>query len=79
MYLVRQGLALRVDGSENDGNLIQLLFMKAEQDKNLSQWMKRKQNVYTSTEIQNEIVKVLGVEVLRDLSSNLRGMFNCIL
>ena len=50
-YLGRQGLALRGDGNEKDGNLIQLLLMKAKQDKNLSQWMKRKENFYTSPEI----------------------------
>ena len=72
-YLGRQGLALRGDGNEKDGNLIQLLLMKAKQDKNLSQWMKRKKDVYTSPEIQNEIVKVLGVKVLRELSSSLQS------
>lgn len=72
-YLCRQGLSLRGDGNEKDGNFIQLLLTKAEEDKNLSLWMKRKENVYTSPEIQNEIVKVLGVRVLRELSSSLQS------
>ena len=34
-FLSRQGLALRGDGDESDGNLHQLLQMKAEEDPNL--------------------------------------------
>ena len=45
-FLGRQGLAIRGDGNESDGNLQQLLRMKAEEDPNLSEWLKRKENVY---------------------------------
>ena len=41
-------------------------------DQNLNQWMKRKENVYTSPTIQNEIIKVMGVKLLRDLSHDLQ-------
>ena len=47
--------------------------MKAEQDKNLSQWMNRKETVYTSPKIQKVIVKLLGIKVLREQSSNLQS------
>ena len=36
-FLARQGLALRGDGDEMDGNLSQLLLMKADSNPNLSQ------------------------------------------
>ncbi len=57
-FLGRQGLALRGDKEgdkeEHDGNLRQILKMKSEHDPNLAQWFKRKENVYTSPDIQNE-------------------------
>ena len=44
-FLGRQGLAIRGDGNESDGNLLQ---MKAEEDPTLAEWLKQKENVYTS-------------------------------
>ena len=49
-FLGRQGLAIRGDGDESDSNFKQLLLMAAE-DPNLTEWLKRKENVYTSPEI----------------------------
>ena len=72
-FLGRQGLAIRGDGNELDVNFQQLLRMKAEEDSNLGEWLKRKENVYTSPEIQNEIIKVMGLQVLRDISADLQG------
>ena len=72
-YLGRQGLAFRGDGNESDGNFHQLLRMKAEEDPNLDEWLRRKENVYTSPEIQDEIVKVMGLQVLRNVSADLQS------
>ena len=44
-FLCRQGLSLRGDGTETDGNLQQLLKMKAKEDPNLAEWLRRKENV----------------------------------
>ena len=63
-FLCRQGLAMRGDGDESDSNLHQLLKMKSEDDTNLNNWLKRKENVYTSPDIQNEIIKVMALQVL---------------
>ena len=70
-FLCRQGLALR--GDNEDGNLTQLLLMRAESDPNLKDWMKRKQNVYTSPDIQNEIIKLFGTTLLRGLVSEIQS------
>ena len=67
-FLCRQGLALRGDKDETNGKLHQLLSMKAEEDSNLKEWLQRKQNVYTSPDIQNEIVKLMGLQILRNIS-----------
>ena len=47
-YLARQGLALRGDGCEKDGNFMQLLKLKGEDDEALINWLQRKVNKYTS-------------------------------
>ena len=40
-FLSRQGLALRGNKDESNGNLCQLLFNKAEEDTNLTEWLKK--------------------------------------
>ena len=63
-FLSKQELAIRGDGDDSDGNVQQLLQMKAEEDPNLAQWLRRKENVYTSPDIQNELIKMMGLQVL---------------
>ena len=70
-YLGRQGLALRGDGNESDGNLIQLL--KLEGDQFTLDWLQRKCNKYTSHEIQNELLKFMALHVLRNIGKNLQA------
>lgn len=72
-FLSRQGLAMRGGGDEADGNLKQLLQMKAEEDPNLAEWLKRKENVYTSPDIQNEILKLMGLQILRSISTQVQN------
>ena len=71
-FLGRQGLAIRGDGTETDSNLQQLLKMKADEDSNLTEWLKRKENVYTSPDIQKEVIKLMGHQVFRDISGDLQ-------
>jgi len=71
-YLARQGLPLRGDGSEEDGNFLQLLQLKGEDDAGLLEWMKRKVNRYTSHDIQNEVLKVMATNILRTVSKCLQ-------
>ena len=55
-FLCRQGLSLRGHGTEADGNLQQLLKMKAK-DCNLAEWLRRKDNVYISPELPSSEYK----------------------
>ena len=71
-YLCQQGLSLRGDKEEKDGNLNQLLKMKGEKDDILANWLKRKENVYTSPQIQNEMIKVRGLSILRSKVAELK-------
>jgi len=50
-----------------------LLCLKAGDDSNLSDWLKRKENVYTSPDIQNEIIKILGYHVLQSITKKLHS------
>ena len=45
-FLCRQGLPLRGDGTKADGNLQQLLKMKAKEDHNLAEWLRRKEGQF---------------------------------
>ena len=79
-FLCRQGLVLKGGGDGLDGNLHQLLLMKAEQDPNLAEWLQRKGNVYTSPDTQNKPVKTLGITILHDLASDLQSSpFICLM
>lgn len=72
MYLARQSIAFRGDGDEADSNFIQLLHLRACDDPRVKDWLKKKANKYTSPEIQNEILEVMALEVIRKLASQLQ-------
>ena len=72
-FLSRQGLTFRGDGDESDSNLKQLLCLQSEKDHNLAHWLKQKKNVYTSRQIQNEMIKTLGLQVLRNIATDIHN------
>ena len=72
-FLNRQGVAFRGDGDESDGNLQQLLCLQSEKDPNLAHWLKRKKNVYSRPQIQNEMIKTLGLQVLRNIATDIHN------
>ena len=65
-------MAIGRDGNELGGNFYQLLRMKAEEDPNLAEWLRLKENIYTSPEIQNKIIMVMGLHMLRNVSADLQ-------
>ena len=69
-FLCQQGLVLRGDGTECDSNFQQLIRLKARDDTNLADWLKRKENVYSSPDIQNEIIRNLGYHMLQSVTKN---------
>jgi len=68
-YLARQSLALRGDGDEQDGNFMQLLKLKGEDDPAVINWLQKKINKYTSHEIQNGILNTMAMNVSRDIAT----------
>lgn len=68
--LARQGLALR--GHESDGgNFVQLLKLRAEDDEVLKRWLSKACHHYTSPEMQNEMLTIMGNSVLRNISKEI--------
>ena len=67
-YLSRQGLPLRGDKTEADANFMQLLQLHSTDNPNIVNWLQRKTNKYTSPEVQNEIIKVMALQVLRKIA-----------
>ena len=71
-FLARQSCAIRGDGDEGDSNFIQLFKLRGEDDPKVFEWMMKRSNKYTSHEMQNEMLKVMALKVLRDVASRIR-------
>ena len=63
-FLARQGLALRGDGSEEDGNYMQLLNLISSQDPLIAGWLQKKRYKYTSHKIQDDFLYLMGKDIL---------------
>lgn len=70
--LARQGLALR-GHSDDEGHFYQLLKHKAKEDARLSDWLSRSFD-YTSPLVQNEILKLLGNNIVRDIAKSIQAL-----
>ena len=74
-FLARQGCVIRGGGEHNtDSNFYQLYKLRCEDDSTLEEWLKKKKGKYTSHEVQNEILKVMALRVLREISANLHSI-----
>ena len=77
-YLARQGLVMQGD-TDDESNFIQLLKLRGKDRPLPLKWLerkrkkKRKEDKYTSHEIQNEIIAIMANYVIRDLVSEIRG------
>lgn len=71
-YLVRQGLAIR--GHKNlEGNLMELLKVRSEDKPSLKLWLQKETN-YTHPTIQNEIIQILGNEILSSVVQSIKSI-----
>ena len=64
---------------ESDSNFIQLLRIRAEDNPNLQKWMDKCQDKFTSPDIQNEILKLMSLRILRDIVQQISGKFYTIM
>ena len=74
-FLARQGLPLRGSAftKEADSNFSQLLFLLCKYDEHLPSWLERKTNKYASADIQNELLKVMALRILREIVANIQN------
>ena len=72
-FLSRQGQPIRGDGDKSDGNYIQLLTLRGEDDSRMLDWLKRKNEKYTCAEVQNEMLQIMALSILRDISQNIKN------
>ena len=73
LFLAQQGLALRghlEDINNLDGNLYKLLLLRTEDCPELKNWVYKKE--YTSPDIVNEILTIMGNTVLRRILSKIK-------
>ena len=71
-FLARQGLPLRGDGDETDSNFMQLFLLRGEDNPKIVEWLKKRTDKYTSPDIQNSMVKVMALHVLREIAAELQ-------
>ena len=67
-YLARQGLLFRGHGDNKGSNFKQLLNFRGEDELVFAEWLKKKNQTYTSPEIQNEMLKDMSPSILRDVA-----------
>ena len=70
-FLALQGLPLRGHGDEKDDNFFQLMKLRGEDDPRIDDWLHKKTNKYTAPDIQNEILRIMGLSVLRKVMDSL--------
>ena len=75
-YLARQALPLRgnYDEEENcDSNFHQLLLLCSENDKELISWPAKKTNCFVSPKVQNEMLEIMALEIVRDIAKSIQS------
>ena len=69
-YLTRQGIAVQ-GNDDKESNFIQLLKLRAKDDRALVNWFSSKGDTYTSHEFQNELISIMANHTIRDLVTEL--------
>ena len=72
-FLACQGLALRGHVDGEDSNFTQLLCLREFNCPEVTTWMDKKTNKYTSADIQNECLQVMALHILRHIGSSIRN------
>ena len=77
-FLARQGLALRGShGDDTESNFCQLFRLQVEDQQALGAWMNKKTDNYMSPSIQNECLKLTGLNILRMVGKNVQDDAVC--
>ncbi len=71
-FLGRQGIAFR-GHDDSESNFKQLFKLRQTDNPELSAWLKKKGDTYLSPEIQNEMLQVMSMSILRSIASSLHS------
>ena len=71
-FLAREALPLRGHNDDSDGNFIQLLKLQDKEDSDLLEWLQKKVSKYTSPDIQNDLIKLMAVHIMRNIAEKLQ-------
>ena len=76
-YLAHQSLPMcgnwiQKSGSEFNANFNQLLLLRCEGDPEMAKWLERKRFMYTSPLVQNEVLEVLALAIMREITANIQ-------
>ena len=72
LFLAKQGIPLRGDGTEIDSNFMQLLKLRSIDDPQIDSFIEQKRDKYCSPQIQNEILKVMALHIVRDIAKSVQ-------
>jgi len=70
-FLARQGLAIR-GHEDNDSNFNQLMLLRCQDQPKLVDWLSKKTS-WTSHAIQDAIIKMMGMTVIREVAKDIQG------
>ena len=68
-FLVQQGLPLCRSSQGDDSNFIQLLKLRGTDDVRMTEWYEWKSSEYTTADMQNEMLTVMSLRILREITS----------
>jgi len=71
-FLGRQGIASR-GHDYSESNFMQLLKLRTCGDSKLDTWFQKKTNKYTSPDIQNKMLQIIALEILRNNAADLQN------
>ena len=74
-YLAHQGIPLRGDGNEKESNFYQLLTLRGEDVSYIHPMLNMSHTKYTSPEIQNELLAIMAISIIRKISTRIQGSF----
>lgn len=70
-FLARQGLAVCGSSKGEDSNFTELLRLRANDCPAVTGWMDKKTNKYMSGNIQNELLPIMALSILRVISASI--------
>lgn len=72
LFLAKQGIPLHGDSSEVDSNFMQLLKLHSIDDPQINSFIQQKKDKYCSPQMQNEILKVMTLHVVRQIATSIQ-------